>query len=247
MKADKRLIVALDVDKKEKALHLVDALKPEVALFKVGLELFSSCGPDIVETIKKRGCGIFLDLKFHDIPNTVGRAAAAVTGLGAFMFNVHALGGFEMMQRASKDTRHKADALGIPKPKILAVTVLTSMDVDAIKRIGIDGNMESQVLRLAKLAHEAGLDGVVASPKEASAIRKELGKDFIIVTPGIRPSGASAPDAADDQKRIATPLGALTAGASYIVVGRPITEAEDPLEAARGILKEIKDLNDSQK
>ena len=239
MKKDKRLIVALDIDKKEKALHLVDMLSPEVAVFKVGLELFSSCGPDIVADIRKRGCEVFLDLKFHDIPNTAGRAAASVTGLGAFMFNVHALGGFEMMQRAAKDTRHKAETLEIPRPKILAVTMLTSMDRDALKRIGIEGNVEAQVLKLAKLAHEAGLDGVVASPKEAFAIRRELGKDFIIVTPGIRPSGAADQGASDDQKRIATPKDALSAGADYIVVGRPITEAADPLKAAREILKEI--------
>ena len=240
MKQDKRLIVALDVDKKEKALHLVDALSSEVAVFKVGLELFSSCGPEIVELIKKRGREVFLDLKFHDIPNTAGRAAAVVTGLGAFMFNVHALGGFEMMQRVSKDARHKAETLKIPRPKILAVTVLTSMDVEALKRVGIDGNMEEQVLKLAKLAREAGLDGVVASPKEASTIRRELGKDFIIVTPGIRPSGMADSGASDDQKRIARPKDALSAGADYIVVGRPITEAADPLKAAKEINKEMR-------
>jgi len=239
MKKDRRLIVALDVDKKDKALHLVDALSREVAVFKVGLELFSSCGPDIVTDIRKRGCEVFLDLKFHDIPNTVGRAAAAVTGLGAFMFNVHSLGGFEMMQRAAKDARHKAETLEIQKPKILAVTVLTSMDSDALKAIGIDGNVETQVLKLAKLAREAGLDGVVASPKEASALRNELGKDFIIVTPGIRPSGAADAGASDDQKRISTPKDALCAGADYIVVGRPITEAADPLKAAKEITKEM--------
>ena len=239
MKKDKRLIVALDVDKKEKALHLVDTLSPEVAVFKVGLELFSSCGPDIVADIRKRGCEVFLDLKFHDIPNTAGKAAAAVTGLGAFMFNVHSLGGFEMMQRAAKDTRHKAEMLKMSKPKILAVTVLTSMDSDALKRIGIDGNVDTQVLKLAKLAREAGLDGVVASPKEAFAIRSELGKDFIIVTPGIRPSGAADSGASDDQKRVSTPGDALKAGADYIVVGRPITEAADLLKAAKEILKEM--------
>jgi len=239
VKHDKRLIVALDVDKKEKALHLVDALSPEVAVFKVGLELFSSCGPEIVADIRKRGRDVFLDLKFHDIPNTVGRAAAAVTGLGAFMFNVHALGGFEMMQRAAKDTRHKAETLKTPRPKILAVTVLTSMDAEALKKIGIDGNMDEQVLKLAKLAREAGLDGVVASPKEASFIRKALGKDFIIVTPGIRPSAAEGSETSDDQKRISTPKDALSAGADYIVVGRPITEAADPLQAAKEILKEM--------
>lgn len=239
MKKDKRLIVALDVEKKEKALHLVDALSPEVAVFKVGLELFSSCGPEIVADIRKRGCEVFLDLKFHDIPNTVGKSAAAVTGLGAFMFNIHSLGGFEMMQRAARDTHHKAETLKISKPKILAVTVLTSMDSDALKRIGIEGNVETQVLKLAKLAREAGLDGVVASPKEASSIRSELGKDFIIVTPGIRPAEVAALGASDDQKRVSTPGDALRAGADYIVVGRPITESADPLKAAKAITKEM--------
>lgn len=222
-----KLIVALDFDNKHKALQAVDHLGSDVKLFKVGLELFSACGPDILAGIKQKGCEVFLDLKFHDIPNTVERAAKAVSGLGAFMFNVHALGGLEMMKRA------KIAAGG--KSKVIAVTILTSADENALKKCGINANIDDQVTRLAALAKEAGLDGVVASPKEAARIRKELGKDFLIVTPGIRPASASL----DDQKRTATPGEAIAAGADYIVVGRPITAAPDPLKAAREIIKEL--------
>jgi len=227
MKHDNRLIVALDFESKYKALQAVDHLSPEVKLFKVGLELFSSCGPEIVGEIRKRGCEVFLDLKFHDIPNTVEKAARAVSGLGAFMFNVHALGGLDMMKRVK-------DAAGA-KSKVIAVTILTSADENALKKCGINVNIEDEVMNLAALAKEAGLDGVVASAREASRIRKSLGKDFLIVVPGIRPASA----ASDDQKRVATPREAIEAGADYIVVGRPITAAANPLEEVREILKEI--------
>ena len=227
MKQHDKLIVALDFDSKHKALQSVDRLGPETKLFKVGLELFSVCGPDIIGEIRKRECEVFLDLKFHDIPNTVEKAAHAVSGLGAFMFNVHALGGLEMMKRAKGAAGNRS--------KVIAVTILTSADENALRKCGINVNMEDEVMNLAMLAKEAGLDGVVASAKETGRIRKNLGKDFLIVVPGIRPALA----ASNDQSRVATPLEAITAGADYIVIGRPITAAPDPVKAARDILKEI--------
>ena len=235
MESRDRLIIALDVDTKEKALALVDKLKSEVRFFKVGFELFSSYGPDIVKNVKDKGCEVFLDLKFHDIPNTVAKAAVSVTKLGAFMFNLHALGGYEMMKMTANAIKLEAKRLGVEKPKILAVTALTSMDENGLKKIGINDNIQGLVLRLASLAKEAGMDGVVASPQEAKAIRENLGKDFLIVTPGVRPKSA----AAGDQKRVATPKGAIENGADFIVVGRPIIEAKDPLTAVRDILKEL--------
>jgi len=227
MKPQDRLIVALDFDSKEGALSMVEALKNDVKFFKVGLELFSACGRGIVTDIKKKGCEVFLDLKFHDIPNTVGKASAAVSSLGAFMFNVHALGGEEMMKKAKESAGSRS--------KVIAVTILTSMDENALKKSGINVNIEDEVIKLAALARAAGLDGVVASAKEAAAIRKKLGKDFLIVVPGIRPASA----ASDDQKRVATPQEAVSAGADYIVVGRPITAAADQAKAAKAILKEL--------
>ena len=235
MTPKERLIVALDVDTKEKALCLVEKLQNEVKIFKIGSELFISCGPDIVAAVRSRGCGIFLDLKFHDIPNTVAKSAVAAVRLGVSMLNVHALGGYDMMKKAAESVVMEAKALKVAKPKIIAVTVLTSMDENSLKKVGVNDNMEKQVLRLAKLAKDAGLDGVVASPSEIKLIRKELGEDFIIVTPGVRPEWA----AVNDQKRIATPKEAVLNGATYIVVGRPITEAPDPLVAARKIQKDI--------
>ncbi len=236
MTPKERLIVALDVETKEKALSLVEKLKAEVNIFKIGSELFTSCGPDIVAAVKDRGCGIFLDLKFHDIPNTVAKSAAAATRLGVSIMNVHALGGYDMMKRCAEAVIAQAKASKIPKPKVIAVTVLTSMDENSLKKTGINDNMEKQVLKLAKLAEEASLDGVVASPSEVKLIRRELGEEFIIVTPGVRPVWA----AANDQERIATPKEAIVDGATYIVVGRPIIEAPDPLAAAKRILEEIR-------
>jgi len=230
-----RLIVALDVDSEEKAIRLAGKLKDEIRIFKIGLELFSSCGQKIVEAIKEKGCDVFLDLKFHDIPNTVMKAAISVTRLGPFMFNVHALGGYDMMRNAAGAVREEAARLGIERPKILAVTILTSMDENALKKIGINDNMKTQVLRLAGLAKDAGLDGVVASSEEAALIREKIGGEFLIVTPGIRPGSAML----NDQKRISTPRAAIEAGADFIVVGRPITEAKDPVSAAREIAREI--------
>ena len=236
MDPKEKLIIALDVNTGEKALALVDALKSEVKFFKVGLELFSSCGPSIVKDVNRKGCRIFLDLKFHDIPNTVSRSAVSVTGLGVFMLNLHALGGYEMMKRSAAAAREEADRLKITRPKVIAVTILTSMDEMALKKAGISDNMDAEVLKLAKLAQEAGLDGVVASPSEIKPLRRALGEDFLIVTPGVRPEWA----AAGDQKRIATPARAIADGASYIVVGRPVTEAADQREAVEKILKEMR-------
>ena len=230
-----RLIVALDVDTMEKALSIVDKLKHDVRYFKVGFELFSSCGPDIVKAVRERDAEIFLDLKFHDIPNTVAKAAAAVTGLGVFMFNLHASGGVEMMRRAREAVDKECEAKKIGRPHILGVTVLTSMDGNGLKKIGVHDTIKDQVLRLAGLVKEAGLDGVVASPEETAMLRREFGEEFLIVTPGVRPKWS----AIGDQKRIATPKDAVASGASFIVVGRPILDAKDMREAAKEIIIEI--------
>ncbi|MDD5427871.1 MAG: orotidine-5'-phosphate decarboxylase [Candidatus Omnitrophica bacterium] len=230
-----KLIVALDMNTEEKAVAMAERLKNDVKFLKIGLELFSSCGPGIVERIRETGCDVFLDLKFHDIPNTVAKAAASVASLEPFMFNVHALGGYEMMKRTADAVTAEASRLGIANPKVLAVTILTSMDEKAIKEVGLGLGSKDAVLKLAALAKKAGLDGVVASPSETKVIRKELGEDFLIVTPGVRPEWATA----NDQKRIATPKIAIKDGANYIVVGRPITESKDPAEAARRIQKEM--------
>ena len=236
MEPKDKLIIALDVDTKAKALEIVEALKGDVDLFKVGFELFSSCGPAIVEDIIGKGKRVFLDLKYHDIPNTVSKAAVSVTRLGAFMFNVHALGGYDMMKKCAEAAREESARRRTSAPKVIAVTILTSMDEIALKRTGISDTMNDEVLRLAKLAKEAGLDGVVASPSETKLLRRELGKDFLIVTPGVRPLWA----AAGDQKRIATPGDALADGASFIVVGRPVTDSPDRAGAARKIIEEMR-------
>lgn len=228
--ANERLIVALDVRSLDEAKVLVDKLIPAVKIFKVGLGLFTLCGPAAVKMVKDKGGKVFLDLKFHDIPNTVASAVISACDLGVFMLNVHALGGSEMMKKAAEAVKGKAE-----KPKILGVTILTSMDQRAIGEVGIIRDVEEEVLNLAKMAKDAGLDGVVASPLETSAIRARSGIDFIVVTPGVRPEWA----AKGDQKRIATPAGAIRAGADYIVVGRPVIEAGDQAEAARKIIEEM--------
>ena len=230
-----RLIVALDVNSEEKAAALVAKLRGDVKIFKIGLELFSSCGPGIIDAVRKNGYGLFLDLKFHDIPNTAANAAAAVTRPGVSMFNVHALGGYEMMKRAAEAVKKEAARANIERPKILAVTVLTSASENDLKKLGINDNMKSVVLRLAGLAKDAGLDGVVASGEEAKDIKKCYGEDFLVVTPGVRPSWAKA----GDQKRVVTPSEAIKAGADYIVVGRPVIEAPNPALAVKKILEEI--------
>ncbi|MGB4630386.1 MAG: orotidine-5'-phosphate decarboxylase [Tepidanaerobacteraceae bacterium] len=219
-----KVIIALDTTDEQKALELVKLLKHKVSVFKVGLELFCSQGPVIVNKINDLGCKVFLDLKFHDIPNTVAGAARAALSTGAFMFNVHASGGREMMRKV----REMIDAAELPeKPIVIAVTVLTSLDESDLNDINISKSPLEQVKTLALLTKESGLDGVVASPREITAIREVAGQDFVIVTPGVRPAWAQA----GDQKRIMTPAEALDAGASYIVVGRPVTAAPNPVEA----------------
>jgi orotidine-5'-phosphate decarboxylase len=222
------LIVALDVDTIEKAEQLVTTLSPAVKYFKIGSQLFTAYGPAAVRMAVKKGGRVFLDLKFHDIPNTVRNAAAAGTSAGVFMMTVHSSGGAEMLRSAGTGVGERAKELGISRPAIIGVTVLTSGSAEANTREG--------VLRMARTVYDAGLDGIVCAVSETEAVRKEFGPDFVIVNPGIRPAGAQK----GDQKRIATPADAVKAGASYIVVGRPILEAADPRKAAEDILKEIK-------
>lgn len=230
-----RILVALDVDTRQRALRLADALRGSVGGFKIGSRLFTAEGPGIVRELAERGDRIFLDLKFHDIPNTVAGAAAAAADLGVWMLNVHASGGTAMM-RAGRDAAHEAAARrNAAPPLVIAVTVLTSMNQAALRETGVVIDLMDHVLRLAELTREAGLDGVVASPRETPAIRARCGSAFAIVTPGIRGAGA----AKDDQARTMSPAEAVDAGASYLVVGRPIIEADDPRAAAEGICAEL--------
>ncbi|MDP3732415.1 MAG: orotidine-5'-phosphate decarboxylase [Candidatus Omnitrophota bacterium] len=222
------LILALDVDSFSRAKYFVDLLYPQVRIFKVGLQLFIARGDKIIKYIKKKGAGVFLDLKFHDIPNTVGNAARAVVRLGGVkMFTVHTQGGLAMLQAARKAVTEEAFKLGIKPPLIIGVTVLTSAQKTS--------RILALVLKRAYLARQAALDGVVCSVKEAGAVRKKLGKDFIIVTPGIR----LPEDKQQDQKRVATPREAKRAGSNYIVIGRPILSASNPKEAVRIIKEQI--------
>jgi orotidine-5'-phosphate decarboxylase len=228
-----RVLVALDVESNTQALSLAQSLRGSVGGFKIGSRLFTSEGPAIVRALAEQGDRIFLDLKYHDIPNTVATAVAAATELGVWMVNVHAGGGTAMM-RAAHDAAHDAAAKrGTPPPLVIAVTVLTSMNQATLRETGVVIDLLDQVLRLAELTKEAGLDGVVASPRETQSIRSRCGRDFTIVTPGIR--GGSAAASKDDQERTMTPADAIAAGASYLVVGRPIIAAADPLDAARRI------------
>jgi orotidine-5'-phosphate decarboxylase len=215
-----KIIIALDVNTLKEEERLLDILSPYVKIFKIGMELFYSCGPKSVELVKKYDRDIFLDLKFHDIPNTVKSSSIISARLGVFMFNVHASGGTDMMKASLEGAEEESERLGIDRPRILAVTILTSLPATP-----------EEVMKLAELAKESGLDGVVASPQEASKIRKKIGKDFLIVTPGIRPEGSEV----QDQKRTATPEEAFRAGADYIVIGRPVTKAKDPVKAIKDI------------
>ncbi len=227
------VIVALDVDSGARALQLADALHGSVGAFKVGSRLFTSEGPDLVTRLVDRGERVFLDLKFHDIPNTVAQAVEAAVATGAWMVNVHASGGVPMMQAAVRAGRDAAAKLGRPSPLVIAVTVLTSMDAPTLASVGVTRALDAQVETLATMARDAGMDGVVASPLETAAIRAACGPGFVIVTPGIR--GASAGVSKDDQHRTMTPADAVKAGASYLVVGRPIIGAPDPKAAADAI------------
>jgi len=231
-----RLIFALDAAGLDEAQRWIALLSGHVGMFKVGKELFTAAGPEIVGKIKQSGSRVFLDLKFHDIPHTVARAAEAAVKMNVDMFNVHAAGGEKMIADAVYAAAACAGKQGIPRPVVLAVTVLTSLNDADLAQIGFEKTTDELVVQLARLAHKAGASGVVASPRDIVALRNELGDDFIIVTPGIR--DASQP-AADDQKRTMGAFDAMAAGADYIVVGRPIRQAADPLEACRRITEEI--------
>jgi orotidine-5'-phosphate decarboxylase len=230
-----RLILALDVGDLAEVKNLVRLLAPEIGMFKVGKQLFTHAGPQAVQLIQQLGGEIFLDLKFHDIPTTVAKAAAEATRLGVKMFNVHASGSLEMMNRTVREVRRVCRQETLRRPIMLAVTVLTSLNQDDLKRVGLDVNVADQVVRLALLSKEAGMDGVVASPHEVADIRAACGRRFVIVTPGIRPRDGQR----NDQERVMTPRGAVDAGVDYIVVGRPILGAKDPLAAARAIVAEM--------
>lgn len=228
-----RILVALDVETRDEALRLADTLRGSVGGFKIGSRLFTAEGPSMVRALTERGDRVFLDLKFHDIPNTVATAVTAAAGLGVWMVNVHASGGTAMMQAARDAAQETAARHNLTPPLVIAVTVLTSMNQKALQETGIAIDLIDQVLRLAELTRDAGLDGVVASPRETSAIRRRLGAEFAIVTPGIR--GGAAAATKDDQERTMSPVEAIAAGSSYLVVGRPIIAASDPREAAQRI------------
>ena len=228
---DPKIIVALDFPSQNPALALADRLDPAKCRLKVGKELFTRSGPDLVKALQSRGFDIFLDLKFHDIPNTTSAAVAAAAELGVWMVNVHASGGEKMMVAC----RERLDAFGNDRPLLIAVTVLTSMSDEDLAGIGITGSAEAHVSRLATLTKNSGLDGVVCSAQEAPRLKAEQGSDFQLITPGIRPLTADK----GDQQRIMTPTDALKAGSDYLVIGRPITQAPDPLAALKAIYAEV--------
>lgn len=229
---DERLIVALDFHKFDDVKNLVKELGDSVNFYKVGMELFYGVGPGIIEWLQAREKKIFLDLKLHDIPNTVAGGVCSLMKLGADILNVHAAGGFTMMKTAAEALREEAQRRGVEKPKLIAITILTSMNES--EWYGAE-KISDQVVKFARLAQKAGLEGVVASPNEAKLIREACGENFLIVTPGIRPAGSDI----NDQSRISTPAAAIKNGANYIVVGRPVHAADNPKLAAENILKEI--------
>ena len=229
-----RVIVALDYPDAESAWQLINRLEPDQCRLKVGKELFTSAGPQFVETLAGRGFEVFLDLKFHDIPTTVAKACRAAAGLGVWMLNVHALGG-ERMLNAAREALAEASR----PPLLVAVTILTSMDETDLRAVGLSGTPEDNVIRLATLAHQCGLDGVVCSSRETAELRARFGPGFRLVTPGIRPSGSQA----DDQRRVMTPVDAVGNGSSYLVIGRPVTQADDPPGVLRTINSELAAFN----
>lgn len=226
-----KIIVALDFENKQEALDLVAQLDPNMCRLKVGKEMFTYFGPQFVTVLQDQGFEVFLDLKFHDIPNTVAKACRAAADLGVWMVNVHASGGKEMMEAA----REALEVLGAGRPRLIAVTVLTSMGQDGLTQIGVHKTPQQQVVELAKLTQQSGLDGVVCSAQEAKELKVALGKEFTLVTPGIRPSGSNK----DDQKRIVTPSQAIQNGSDYLVIGRPITKAQNPFAALEAIHQSI--------
>jgi orotidine-5'-phosphate decarboxylase len=231
--ARKKIIFALDVHSLDDIDRWADILADKVGMFKVGKELFTSCGPAAVKALQRHGGQVFLDLKYHDIPNTVANAMCEAARLGVQLVNLHALGGAEMMETAVTAVHKEFSAA--ERPRLLAVTILTSSTAQTLRQVGIELSVQDMVVRLARLAKESGMDGVVASPLEIGLIREACGPDFLIVTPGVRPSFA----AVDDQKRIMTPAEAVSCGADYLVIGRPIAKAADPVQAAERIAAEI--------
>jgi orotidine-5'-phosphate decarboxylase len=232
-----RLIIALDVETQEEARRLFHSLKDYAGMFKIGSQLFTAAGPSIVREIVDEGGRIFLDLKFHDIPNTVARAGVEAARLGVSIFNLHAAGGSEMMRRTVAEVKDAAARENFERPHIIAVTALTSADAEALSEVGFSASPEQHVQRLARLADDCGLDGVVASPLETQLVRQAVGrKSFLVVTPGVRPAVVVA---GDDQKRVMTPAQAVRAGADYLVIGRPILSAPDPARAAFKIITEM--------
>lgn len=241
MPSKEQLIIALDFNQSKDAIALVDAIGSAASYYKVGLELFLNSKGSVLEEMKARDKKIFLDLKFHDIPNTVAQACRWAAGLGVDMFNVHAGGGLEMMQRAREATAEGALSKGLDVPQLIAVTILTSFDGEGLARVGFEGSVEDNVKRLAALTHEAGLNGVVCSSKEVPLIREAVANpEFLTVCPGVRPEWAQK----GDQKRILTPAQAMAQGVNHIVVGRPITQSADPVEATKKILAEMSVLED---
>ncbi|MBU4304690.1 MAG: orotidine-5'-phosphate decarboxylase [Candidatus Omnitrophica bacterium] len=238
MKKETQLIVALDTGSLDEAQRLVRELSACVKYFKIGSQLFTACGPRCVEMVLRENAEVFLDLKFHDIPNTVAQAAVSALRLGVFMFNVHAIGGSVMLSKVIETLNKEVDALKARRPLVLGVTVLTSMDRQQLNSVGVVRSVKNEVIHLAKLCKKNGLDGVVCSGKEINLLRRVIGEDFMLVVPGIRPASV----AADDQKRIVTPADAARMGADYIVVGRPVVAAESPLCAAQEILAELHDV-----